>query len=237
MTERQWAQAAQNAVDFLTSCEWNDHTSETDASNIAEALQDAIIAASDEGASDPAIGKSMEPAQAIGSALGTLSSCASCIDLAGRLSSLTQAHDTLRRAVHPTADASWTEEMLVRLAAAHRQDSETSDAAEDGTLEARCRSLTLVLREGEKSIIDLQQELRVVKARYQSLTQAHARLRTAAQGVLDRNGGPTDTPYGPFVFVARDDFDAMDAALKARRSGVYWTVSGGRCHGPTGAAH
>lgn len=56
---------------------------------------------------------------------------------------------------------------------------------------------------------------RHAESRLSSLTQAHARLRTAAQGVLDRNGGPTDTPYGPFVFVARSDFDAMEAALKA----------------------
>lgn len=58
-------------------------------------------------------------------------------------------------------------------------------------------------------------KIATLEFRLSSLTQAHARLRTAAQGVLDRNGGPADTPYGPFVFVARDDFDAMGAALKA----------------------
>ena len=38
-------QAAQQAVDFLGSCEWNDHTSETDASDIGQRLQDAITSA------------------------------------------------------------------------------------------------------------------------------------------------------------------------------------------------
>ena len=38
-------QAGQHSVDFLRACEWNDHTSEHDAHDIAQRLEDAIVAA------------------------------------------------------------------------------------------------------------------------------------------------------------------------------------------------
>jgi flagellar biosynthesis/type III secretory pathway protein FliH len=40
-----FVQAAQNTVDFLNACEWNDNTSERNATDIAEALQDEIVKA------------------------------------------------------------------------------------------------------------------------------------------------------------------------------------------------
>jgi hypothetical protein len=43
-TIRELIQAAQNTADFLKACEWNDRTSETDASNLAQRLQDAVTA-------------------------------------------------------------------------------------------------------------------------------------------------------------------------------------------------
>jgi hypothetical protein len=39
-------------------------------------------------------------------------------------------------------------------------------------------------------------------------------LRHAIDILLLNNGGPTDTPSGPYVFVRRSDFDALARAMK-----------------------